>query len=215
MMDRKKKYFSLLCGLLTCLFSWAHHPDEISYLFQLDNGTLRIHLTQKSILDLVEYLHPHLKNEAQIALPRYERDIQHYFSDYLQVTIGQQTIGLNLVEMDLAKHNAAMVFELLHLPRQMETIEISMKTFTHMYGNAKNHILVHSPNQKYHFQLDNQNTSISAALSPTPQNQIHVKATIGLIGSVCLLFVLGHAVHRKKTLFVKPWHHQMVKEVNP
>ncbi|UOY07042.1 hypothetical protein L0P88_00480 [Muricauda sp. SCSIO 64092] len=182
----------------------AHNPNDISYFFKLDEKQLVIHLTPKSAIDLLEHMHPQLRNENRFLLHSYSLDFQSYFERHVLLTIDRIQISMALIETQLDKHDARLVFELVNVPNTPKDFELTVSSFLGRYKKVKNYVFVHSNGVKHHYQLDNNRTQVLDSFQIT-DNQYTISKIPFFSGGLALLFLsIGWVVYRIRKGVVKP-----------
>ena len=199
------KYISIV---LLCFFGTiqvkAHHPNNISYFFKLDEKQLVIHLTPRSAIDLLEHRRPQLRNESRFSLHSYTPDFQSYFDGHVLFTIDRIPISMALIETQLDKHDAKLVFELVNVPNTVKDFELTISSFLGLYKKVKNYVFVHSNGVKHHYQLDNNRKHVLDSFQIT-NNQYIISKIPFFAGGLALLFLsIGLVVYRIRTRVIKP-----------
>ncbi len=199
------KYISIvvLCFFVTIPVK-AHNPNDISYFFRLDEKQLVIHLTPKSAIDLLEHMHPQLRNESQFSLHSYSMDFQSYFDGHVSLTIDRIPISMALIETQLDKHDGKLVFELVNVPNTVKDFELTISSFLGLYKKVKNYVFVHSNGVKHHYQLDNNRKHVLDSFQ-IPNNQYIISKIPFFAGGLALLFLsIGWVVYRIRKGVIKP-----------
>lgn len=199
------KYISIV---LLCFFGTiqvkAHNPNDISYFFKLDEKRLVIHLTPRSAIDLLEHRHPQLRNESRFSLHSYTLDFQSYFKGHVLLTIDNIPISMTLVETQLDKHDARLIFELVNVPNTPKGFDLTISSFLGLYKKVENHVFIQSDGAKYHYALENNRTHVLDSFQTTNNQDITSKIPF-FSGGLALLFLsIGLVVYRIRTRVIKP-----------
>lgn len=132
----------LTWAMMLPLAAWAHDPDQISYHFaKADNtGTLTVHFTPKSALDLLISTKAAFDDGGAIRLADYEANFTQYFNDTIQLRLGGKDIKLEFNTAELGGHDASISFDLKGFEGSFEGLEVTVSSFTEIYRRTSNHL---------------------------------------------------------------------------
>lgn len=141
----------------------AHDPDQISYQFKRsqDSAQLHIHLTPKSILDLVKSLRSELNDTSVVRLSDYYTDLAQYFNESIVLKVDNKPIRFVLYEADLIHHDAYLGFKLVGFGGSFEGFELSINSFTELYKRTENHVSISIDQEELSFTLNSSVTRYS------------------------------------------------------
>ncbi|MEM0932817.1 MAG: hypothetical protein AAGJ12_10145 [Bacteroidota bacterium] len=122
----------------------AHQPHQGNYTFRLDGerATLTIHFTPKTVLDILEFLRPELKTASKINLRTYEKDVCNYFEERIWFNGSDLQGRLVVDEMDLASHDAFVIFVFKEPFDSTDGFEITVNALTDIYTKPENFVFV-------------------------------------------------------------------------
>lgn len=192
-------------GILSSASLRAHSPTEISYFFKLDKQKLVIHLTPKSVADLLVSIHPDLKGTNVFKFSDYHSDLEKYFNNNLLFTINEKPISIKLVQSNLTQHDATLDFRMENLPSTINAYKITVKSFTDIYQKGKNYLFVYYGEQKQYFVLNKKKTETQGSFSL--QDKLNQKQN-GIVFTSSLAFLLlslGLVFYRKNKRHIKPY----------
>ncbi len=202
-----KRYFTLLLvSMFGTGITQAHNPNEISYFFKLDDKELVIHLTPKSAIDILEKLHPQLKNQSSFSLQAYAIDFEAYFNKTIRFVVDDQPVSLALWRTDLNAHEATLSFGMNGIALKPKSFEVEVLSFVDIYRRAKNHVFVYSDDIKKHYLLDASGNRVSSEIQTTENQFTGYILLIFLISVLFMLLSIGFAVYRKQPTLLKPFH---------
>lgn len=184
----------------------AHHPNEVSYFFKLDEKELVVHLTPKSAIDILEHLYPDLKEQNHFLLASYSADLETYFNEHTVLTINDQVVSLGMVETHLNVHDATIKFELSDIPIKPKNFTITATGLLDVYKKGKNHVFLFTNGSKRHYVLDSSKNKVEIRIQNI-ENQNSMNKFWVLAGSFFFMILsIGFAVYRKQSLPFKPFH---------
>ncbi len=165
----------IIWALMLPAMAWAHDPDQISYHFAKsgDHGTLTIHFTPKSALDLLLSLHTEFDENAVIRLADYQEDFTRYFNETILLQIAEKKIGFSFKEAEFNGHDASISFALTGFEGTYNDLNINISSFTEIYRRTGNHlffpdqeeVVLNLANQRY-ASLSTRTAKYGSLMSP-------------------------------------------------
>lgn len=173
------------------LVAWAHDPDQISYHFaKADNtGTLTVHFTPKSALDLLISTNARFDESGAIRLVDYHEEFTQYFNETIQLHIDEKKISLRFSEAELGSHDASISFELTGFAGTYDNLNIEISSFTEIYRRTSNHLFF--PDQEeVVLNLNNQYYSnLKGSATPFDLNILKSPVTLMIIVILSALLI--------------------------
>ncbi|MGD1946325.1 MAG: DUF6702 family protein [Croceivirga sp.] len=200
-----KFFCTIVFYLIIITTSRAHNPNEVSYFFKLESEELVIHLTPKSCVDILETLHPNLKNQSTFSLQTYTTDIEEYFKKHILFYVNGQSVPLKLTKTDMNVHDATLTFTIQNTVSESKNLDITISSFVDIYKKVKNHVFIYGSGIKKHCVLDSKTKHISGEFpsgAPTPLNLFF---WLPLTSLSFMPLSIGFAVHRKQKSRFKPF----------
>ncbi|MEN0049103.1 MAG: DUF6702 family protein [Bacteroidota bacterium] len=151
-----KKYCFTIIYFIAALSSTlcAHHSTEITYqLEQKENQyLLTIHCTPQTIMDLLEYKQPKLKQQSILNLQHHLAIYTDYFNQTFRLKTKGKRATFTLVNYDLQQHDAHLTFQINDVAGDLEAFKLKVNCFTEIYQQPLNHILlINEGGQKDYF----------------------------------------------------------------
>lgn len=163
-MKKIKSILVLLLGIFPALMH-AHHPNEVHYDFQVNANasTLKIHLTPITLVDLVQYLYPELKDIETIKLENYVNDFETYFNNTIKLKTENKTFQYKLVSYNLYDHDASLNFRVLNEISLSKIYSIEIDAFCSVYKSIRNTVRlnIHGVERKYQLNRSKRQTEVS------------------------------------------------------
>ena len=187
-----------ILSLFSCTVLSAHNFNEVTYIIEkpAENWQLSIHFTPKTAIDLLEYLHPELKEENVLRLADYYADFTAYFNETIQLSLDDQTVELQLRQAQLNLHDAAMNFELLGAPDVFKDYTIKVNSFLKIFQNPINVVKVITKNNTKTCHLNKQtricSTQIQSAAIPLKDPMLMTGLLLFIIGGGSMFFLAQH-----------------------
>ncbi|GAB5526109.1 MAG: hypothetical protein Roseis2KO_39810 [Roseivirga sp.] len=195
----------MIWALMLPTLAWAHDPDQISYHFAKseDAGTLTVHFTPKSALDLLLSLHTEFDENAVIRLADYEEDFTRYFNETILLQVGEKKIGFSFREAAFGGHDASISFSLTGFEGSFDDLNINVSSFTEIYKRTSNHLFF--PDQEeIVLNLANQRYS---TLSPVTAKYGSLMSPVSMMLSVIALALIvglsSRSLKKKAKITVK------------
>ncbi|WP_147296595.1 DUF6702 family protein [Flagellimonas nanhaiensis] len=193
----KKFHITLALWALAMGMAFAHNTDEISYFIKLDSKELIIHLTPKSAVDLLKNIHPRLNESTTINLLEYSDDFEIYFNDRLDLTISEVPARFELIDLDLASHDASFRFKLENIPKHPKIYQIKVESFLDIYQKGKNYVFLSANGQKHRYVLNNQKTEVHGAFKNISNQDSNQGKTALYLSLAFASLSIGFTIYRK------------------
>ena len=136
--------FSKLIGIFLFLGfaqeAIAHAANQITYHLEQHSeaGTLTVHFTPQSAMDLIETIRPQLKEKAIIQLEDYIPEFTVYFNQTIDLKMDGHNIVFYFLEADFSGHDAYLKFKAINLPFSFEEIDVEVSSFSDVYKKLSN-----------------------------------------------------------------------------
>lgn len=199
-----KKFVTTLFiwALILPVAAWAHDPDQISYHFtKADNaGSLTVHFTPKSALDLLISMRAEFDENAIIRLTDYQEDFTQYFNETIQLQLNGKEISLQFNTAEFGGHDASINFKLVGFDGSYEGLELRLSSFTEIYRRTSNHLFI-PDHQEVVLNLTNQYySSINTKTGSADLGFINVPTGLMMV-VIALALVIGFRARsaKKKT----------------
>ncbi|PRX56398.1 hypothetical protein CLV81_0395 [Flagellimonas meridianipacifica] len=136
-------------GLVVLFFMWtttlfSHQPNQLTYTFTLDGetSTLTIRFTPKTLLDILEFVKPGLRDSSRINLNNYKDELCEYFGERILLNENSLRGKLSITEMNLIAHEAFITFVSDDSLDFSKGLHIKINCLADVYNRLENFVFI-------------------------------------------------------------------------
>ena len=205
-----KKYILLLVFLWTTMGSFAHSPDASTIVLAEQKNNVWVLQINASLTAFQQEVRTHFAETPYKTPEEFQEMVISHIKNNLQFTFnnGEQIIlGKGVVKLG---HETKVVFEVLNLPTEITSVNVSNKVFSDINRNQSTLMIFKEGFAKDHFTLDKTNDHTitlvvkdNKFIEKTEQNAGVSPSLIilGLIASICLgLLIKNILLLREKSV---------------
>ncbi|MEM9078445.1 MAG: hypothetical protein AAGC43_15485 [Bacteroidota bacterium] len=170
---------------------FSHQPNQLTYTFTIDSEklTLKIYFTPKTLLDILEFVQPELRDVPNINLYDHTNQLRDYFGERILLNGHNLKNKISFGRMDLLAHDAYMTFILPRTLDASNSLEIEMNSLTDLYSRLENFVFVKQNGQTTRYLL----TEEQRVANWIP-NTANDKKQLGFVGSSSSWLVIMFSV---------------------
>ena len=149
---------SLIVIFLICSTTvFSHQPNQMTYNFKLnkEESTLIIHFTPKTVIDILEFIKPELKDSVSINLYAHKEEVYNYFSERILLNKKRLKGRFSIGEINLISHDAFITFVLDDSIDFSDNLQIKISSLTDIYNRSENFVFINHLELKSRYVLSN------------------------------------------------------------